>query len=287
MYLTWLGIFTFMFLVQVSYDCDHENDGGDTDEKCTSELGFGVFVAVCSMLFVIMHFLTKLPQVADYCGLWNTCAEPSLGTFLFFLWLSAVMTLTFPEDGQEEVLTPYMNANGGYFMVWSAFVVSTMFIYPKLGPTWKRIVEKFSCLKMVGTADERSTVLLTSHILLSLALLWSASYNCEKDNVDCTHENGWAIVCPMFSIVFTSVLLLFGKCFHMMQNLTLATIYGLLVVWWFFGVVYITIKGPFDTPSNRKANGFFATWACFILAVALLGTELGFVKVDRKTNPDF
>eukprot|EP00940_MAST-03C_sp_MAST-3C-sp2_P002514 g2514.t1 len=246
----WLGFFSFMFLIIVSYDCENENDD-NTDDGCNKQLGFAVFVAVATEAFILIHFLTaKIPFLRSVCILYTLVVEPCLNVVLFVFWASATIVLTMPEKNSIDRLTPYTSANGGWLMVWCAALTSVQIVYPNLRPAWTSCVRWCPGLKMMGTADERSTAILVSKICLNLAVLWTSVYNCSLNTVDCDGSNGWAVVCPLLSVAFCLILFLFGKCFHMMQNHVLRVLYVALTIWWLFGVIFITVKGPVPAVST-------------------------------------
>ena len=272
-----IGCTSFIFLIQTGYDCDHKL-GGDTD-ACKDKLAFGVATATISLFTVLVHFLViKIPQVGSQCGLWKQCFEPFLMTGLWSLWGIAAITLTYPDHTYEGF--SYIGIGNGWLMIWSSVALTTIALYPSLHPAWKRLQKTIPVFEKLGAPDGQNVVLLVGVMLCSVTVMWSASDICDalNDNeraygTDCKDQYAWAVVCSLFSFVYSLGLLLFGKCVKVNERVFKA-LSLFLVLWWFLGMAVCTVSKPFASPAG-EANGFFGIWLALAFSALIAARNWG------------
>lgn len=270
-----LAFTSFVLLIQSAYDCD-TSDQFSTFKECKDRLAFAVSVSVISLFTVLLHFLiTKVPEVNAGCVAWKVYAEPFLVLALWILWVVAAIVLTYPDHSYKGY--SFVDCSTGWLMIWLSVAVLTAALYPSFYPAWKWCQQAAPFLKDVGAPDGQSVINIIAVTLCSITVMWSAADTCDALNTtktltDCKKLYAWAVVCPMFSLLYCLFLLIFGKLLKTKQSAYQA-MSTFLAVWWFFGAVTMCVAKPFV--NSASANGFFGSWAALYFSVKIAGRGLG------------
>jgi len=255
-----LGFTSLTFLIQTGYDCDKKFE--DTSD-CKDKLAFGVATATISLFAVLLHFVVKyIPQASEVCNCWKLYFEPFLILSLWILWGVAAITLTYPDYSYDGF--SYVGLGTGWLMIWSSVAVTTISLYPAFHPTWLKIQNNVAICNKIGAPDGHNVLYLVGVMLCSVTVMWSAAAICDELNsnshdygTNCKDEYAWAVICALFSLVYSLVLLLFGKMIKLHERIfKFMSLW--LFLWWYVGMAVCTIAKPFA--SANEANGFFGTW---------------------------
>ena len=270
-----LAFTSFVLLVQSAYDCD-KNDYFTTFDQCKKKLAFAVSVSTISLFVVLLHFLiSKVPEVNAGCVAWNIYVEPFLVLALWILWGFAAVVLTYPDHNYQGY--SFVDCSTGWLMIWLSVGVLTAALYPSFYPAWQWCQQKTPFLKDVGAPDGQSVINIIAVTLCSITVMWSAADICDalntsKSITDCREMYAWAVVCPMFSLLYCLFLLIFGKMLKT-KDRAYQIMSAFLAVWWFFGAVTMCVSKPFVGAGT--ANGFFGTWLALYFSIKIAGRGLG------------
>ena len=261
-----LGFTSFVFLIQTGYDCDETLNG---IRECKDKLAFGVATATISLCVVLAHFIAlHAPQIKDHCECWKIYVEPSIMFGLWNLWGIAAITLTFPDHSYHEF--SYVFLGTGWLMIWSSVALTTIALYPMFHPVWKNVKRSMPICEAIGAPDGQNVILLVAIMLCALTVMWAAADKCDELNgshTSCKDEVAWAVVCSLFSLIYSLVLLLFGKCIQV--NKMLFKIMSIVhFLWWFCGMAVCTVAKPFV--SSNDANGFFGIWMALAFSALVM-----------------
>ena len=270
-----LAFTSLVLLIQSAYDCD-KSEYFTNFTECKDKLAFAVSVSVISLFTVILHFLiSKVPEVNAGCVAWNVYAEPFLVLALWIVWVVAAVVLTYPDHNYHGY--SFVDCSTGWLMIWLSVAVLTAALYPSFYPAWQWCQQKSPFFKNVGAPDGHSVINIIAVTLCSVTVMWSAADVCDALNTtkgitDCRQMYAWAVVCPMFSLLYCLFLLIFGKMLKT-NDKVYQCMSAFLAVWWFFGAVTICVSKPFI--SAGAANGFFGTWLALYFSIKIAGRGLG------------
>lgn len=106
--------------------------------------------------------------------------------------------------------------------------------------------------------------------IISLLLLVQSGVNCGASKYECSGTNAFAVASSVIALAGA----LAGLYFDIKQRLTvqlhLAISLGMFA-WWSAMVLLLTFFGPYS--SVQFANGYFATWAGFLVATMMLSSR--------------
>lgn len=211
-----LAFTSFSLLVQASWDCESgKNEFLNNFKQCRDKLAFAVSASVISFMFVVAYFVVeKAPGVKERVPFWNKYIQPFLVLALWILWCVTAIALTFPNHKYDGF--SYVNVSTGWLMIWMSVSATTMALYPSFRPAWSSWEAKQPFLKNVGAPDGQSTILLIAVLLCSITVMWSGADVCDAQNEnkrlqDCRKMYAWSVVCPMGSLLYALVFLMFGK----------------------------------------------------------------------------
>lgn len=276
-----LAFASIMILIQTSHDCEDDN----TD--CDGELAFGVAMAVVSLFVLLIHFLVYfVPAVKAMVPGWDNFIEPFLVVSLFVWNLIGVFVLTFKEHDADADAAPFNALGTGWLGCWSSLAITTVLLYPSMGPAWTSIEEKCPMFKSMGATNGHEFIYIIALTITSFIVLIEASDECaarDDNDQDCDGKYLWAVLVSLISFIYALVLLLAGSCIDKSFPICLKYSSLCLPIWWFFGVCVICVDGPFETAAN--ANGFLGSYAAFGFS-CILGLEYHGVIGDKKQKQD-
>lgn len=275
-----LAFTSFVLLVQSAYDCDKKTEYFSDYNDCKDKLAFAVSVAVISLFIVIVHFLiVKVPEVNAGCTAWKKFIEPFLVLALWIMWLVAAIILTYPDHHYEGY--SFVSASTGWLMIWISVGILTAAMFPSFHPAWMWCQSQWQFLKLVGAPDGQSVIHIVVVALCSVTVMWSGADVCDSLNStktleDCSGMYAWAVVCPMFSLLYCLFLLIFGKALKI-REIAYQVISVFLALWWFVGACTLCVSKPFA--NTAESNGFFGTWLALYFSVKIAQRGLG-IKLD-------
>jgi len=268
-----------VLLIQSAYDCD-QSDYFTSFDECKDKLAFAVSVSVISLFMVIVHFLVvKVPEVNAGCKIWNVFVEPFLVLALWILWLIAAIVLTYPDHHYTGY--SFVDCSTGWLMIWLSVAILTAAIFPSFYPAWQWCQQQVPFLKNIGVPDGQSVINVIYVALCSITVMWSAADVCDSLNdaagkshniTDCKKMYAWAVVCPMFSLLYSLFLLIFGIALQT-KGIAYQVMCSFLALWWFVGVATMCVAKPFT--NSVTANGFFGTWLALYFSVKIAARGLG------------
>jgi len=114
-------------------------------------------------------------------------------------------------------------------------------------------------------------------MIASLVEMWAASATCDKLNNgfdDCKDNYALAVALGCISLVICIVVsILFCVKPDLVQGIGQAIVAGVLFVVWGIGTACCTMDIPFVTAvGENAANGYYATWTCFVASVMFIMT---------------
>lgn len=276
-----LAFASLMILIQTSHDCDDDN----TD--CDDELAFGVAMSVVSLAVLSIHFLLYfVPAIKAMVPGWDTVVEPFLVVALFVWTLIGVFVLTFKSHDDTSDSAPFRVLGTGWVGTWASLAITTVLLYPSMGPAWTWVEEKCPMLKSMGATTGHEFIYVLGLTFTSLIVLIESGDKCsERDdnNEDCDGKYLWAVLVSLMSLIYALVLLLCGSCVDKKMPVCLKYSSLVLPIWWFFGVCVICVDGPFENAGN--ANGFVGSYAAFGFSCVLAMEYHGLIG-DKKKKED-
>eukprot|EP00658_Telonema_sp_P-2_P039798 TRINITY_DN28436_c0_g1_i1.p2 TRINITY_DN28436_c0_g1~~TRINITY_DN28436_c0_g1_i1.p2 ORF type:complete len:367 (+),score=96.62 TRINITY_DN28436_c0_g1_i1:92-1102(+) len=241
-----IGVASLVELIAAGKLCTQSGD-------CSNQNGFAV-AGGCGSMLVCIAFFSMNVVIPDSSLL--VTARHWVGLFLTGWWLVAVVVLTFDK--------PFTTTGNGYFACWAAFVGSLMLAFASHRSSG--LVHKMKTI--AGPDAPRERRIAVALLLSSLVEFSEATISCIGKG-SCGKLDGFAVAAGTFSLVATTVILILiqpsiGELGLQRQH-ALRGLVVLLGVWWLCSAGIMT----YDAPFTQGGNGFFSTWASFILASVL------------------
>lgn len=189
----------------------------------------------------------------------------------------------------------FSNTNNGYFATWISFISSLYYLYLTVN-------EIQNTLEGRDFVNGLVTVAIASVIEFCSAADFARAIDCSSAqyyNVACSAV-AWAIACGIISFVIAFVQMGLRANRPELSERTAPVVGMFLVVWWAFGVGFITAaRGPFPSSCDvfssdcqnhnvGRANGYLSSWVAFFASLYFaLSTifNVGASKVDDIVIP--
>jgi len=232
---------SFVVMIQSAVEC-----GGEWSESCENEYVYAVVVGVLS-------FIVSLLVIG-----WSYCAEalfeqfsPVIASFFLVWWAFGTFVTTNKN--------PFKESGNGYFASWTALITA----FVMAGAVSERLRSFLGSAVTRVVADTIEARLSMGILVASVVLLIAVAFE-ASDYENPTAQEAWGVIVAVISFLFVLIHTILRLC---CENITCPpTIFGAaLSVWWLAAVGVLT----FDQPFKTSGNGYFATWAGFVLSVWL------------------
>eukprot|EP00008_Paramoeba_atlantica_P014736 CAMPEP_0201475494 /NCGR_PEP_ID=MMETSP0151_2-20130828/918_1 /ASSEMBLY_ACC=CAM_ASM_000257 /TAXON_ID=200890 /ORGANISM="Paramoeba atlantica, Strain 621/1 / CCAP 1560/9" /LENGTH=241 /DNA_ID=CAMNT_0047855605 /DNA_START=770 /DNA_END=1495 /DNA_ORIENTATION=+ len=142
----------------------------------------------------------------------------------------------------------FAETNNGYFAVWLAFISSLYFLY-------------LSVEQIQTSLEGRDYV----NGLVTVALASIIEFCAAADHGG---SHGWAIACGIIGFTIAFIQMVLRSYATDISKRTAPVVAVFLVIWWAFGVGFITGGGgPFYNTCCERANGFLSAWIAFLSSI--------------------
>jgi len=218
----------------------------ETFSEVNAQTGWGVACGVISFVVVLLYFglLKVMEDLAHQ-------VAPIVGGFLVIWWAFGIGFLTGSSGESFSYTCPpsdrhsiFAETNNGYFAT-LAFISSLYFMY-------------LSVDQIQYTPEGRDYV----NGLMAVSIASIIEF-CAAADQPGSHE--WAIACGIIAFAVAFIQMVLRSYMPEMSHKTAPVVGIFLVIWWTFGVGFITSShGPFYNTCCERANGYLSSWVAYL-----------------------
>jgi len=239
-----LFVASVVCLAAASIVCD------DMNTRWTDCQDYVAWAVACTCISVV---ITLVLIVLGYLGK-DGAIQPHLkwvALFLLVWWIAGVWCMTFKR--------PFSATGNGYFSAWCAMICACLFIgengqgLPGMGEA------QGAKANFEGQGKDKKMWIMLA--VCSLGLGVQSAMDCDDWHGSCKANLPWALACSWISFVACILIVVF------MDKISAHIKWVALVmcIWWAAGAGVLTFDQPYTTTGIR-ANGYFLSWAGFIIA---------------------